>query len=153
MTFEEVLKMHGVHNHVDAIFIADGSGTVVGKPCGYAVYTHLKSGEALWLEGGSTTGTNNLAELSPFLLALWHYQKLLGKELRRIAMVTDSELTVKCGNRENGRAANLGLWASIDYYADQVTELYWHWRPRRSTDILAECDDRAGKYRLSCQTE
>jgi ribonuclease HI len=105
--------------------------------------------------GAASGGTNNYAELVPFLQALWHFDAT-----RRyppgtgvcVLLVSDSELTVRCGEGRYRRTANLGLWAQVDYYARAGYQLTWRHVLRNSNPLNAEADHEAGRLRQAFAT-
>lgn len=134
----------------DLFLIGDGSGTVCAKPCGWAVrsfYIHPNKivGERFDC-GGATGGTNNYAELMPYLHSLWYYENLLpGK--KRVLIVSDSEITVNCGSGFNERRSNLSLWASIDCLVRQGYRITWKHIPRSFHAFNIEADKSSREVR------
>ena len=86
----------------DLLLIGDGSGTVYDKPAGWGCLAYDRRKQQLTLHAGATTcGTNNFAELAPYIQALWHHHQDHEQEPPapvRVQIVSDSELTVRCGN-------------------------------------------------------
>lgn len=155
--FEEVAR-HLCLPEFDVAIIGDGSGTTPGNSCGWYATAYLKkSRQLLRFWGGVSSGTNNTAELSPYVFALWHLDALARKadpgwpagRSVRVAVVSDSELTVRCGNREYARKANLALWAAIECYERNGFELHWVHIPRNSNPFSVRADDVAGRVRLA----
>jgi len=140
----------------DVLILGDGSGTTIDKPCGWAVWLHfLKTGRAIRLFGGLSGGTNNMAELLPYIQALNLLDYIVRKALdgkpynrtTRVCIVTDSELTAKCGNGEYGRNYNQGLWASVDWFNKNGFHVTFHHVRRNTNPVSAACDELAGEVR------
>lgn len=139
----------------DVVVMGDGSGSTAELPCGW-FYT-LFDRRSRWLTeewGGVSGGTNNYAELSPYLHAMWVYHtRTFGNgELRlkpnvSVAIVSDSEITVRCGNRQYERRANAGLWAQIEWYEAHGYRMYWHHVTRNSTPFHVKADRLANVAR------
>lgn len=136
----------------DLLVVADGSGTKLDFPCGWACYlADLEVGKVWTHLGGTSAGTNNYAELAPFVHALWHWHckhfAVGGKDRPvgvRVELVSDSEVTVRCGNGLYTRNANLPLWASIDWFAANGYRLHWN-HLRRNTMWPHKETDRIGR--------
>lgn len=136
----------------DIYMLGDGSGTVLGKSCGWFVSVlDMKTGQTYLHFGGANHGTNNYAELYPYIHALWHYQSI-GGEGKSVTIISDSELTVKCGRKEYDRRANLPFWAAIDQLGGMFN-LQWHHLPRNSTPYHKLADSVAGKIRKLLSVE
>lgn len=135
----------------DYVLLGDGSGTSVGSPCGWACFAVDGGGGVVAHRGGCSSGTSNLAELMPYVLALWHIQSKEMFRKLRIAIVSDSELTVRCGNREYEKRANCAFWACIDFYEGLGYDITWKHVKRNTNPIHAECDRIAGIERLRFQ--
>lgn len=136
---------------VDLLLVGDGSGTVYNKPFGWACVCFEPEERKLHLEkGGGTSGTNNLAELTPYVHCLWKYQQRLEKAknylCKRIAIVSDSEWVVKCGRGEYTKSALLHLWCSLGYFGKRFS-INWFHKPRMSNEMLQWADREAGKIR------
>jgi hypothetical protein len=89
-------------------------------------------------------------ELEPYLNALaYHFHTLLeGKSPNpryRVWVFSDSELIVKCGNREYARKANADLWYALDFFETRGYVLRWRWIPRNSNPLNEMCDKLAGQ--------
>ncbi len=136
----------------DLLLLADGSGTKLERPCGWACYAYTPGGPIVEHLGGTSGGTNNFAELAPFLHALWsfHTRHFQGEERPRgvrVELVSDSEVTVRCGNGQYGRHANLPLWASIDWFVANGYLLHWNHIPRNSNSVATMADRRGREVR------
>lgn len=134
----------------DYVLFGDGSGTTADKPCGWACYVADNMRRVITRHcGGCSNGTNNLAELVPYLLALWHINALdpHRASITRIAIVTDSEVTARCGSRQYDRRANASLWASIEWFEANGFEITWKHVRRNTNPVNADCDLIAGKVR------
>jgi ribonuclease HI len=131
------------------VIVADGSGTVAKSACGWAATLYWPDTKAFHrITGGSSVGTNNLAELQPFLHALWYAKHIDCKgHTIRVLCISDSEVTVKCGSGEFARTANGALWAQVEWYESQGIQLYWHWVPRNSNEYNKWADEKAGEVR------
>lgn len=135
----------------DYVLLGDGSGTVVGAPCAWHVFViELKDGverETKVYGGGLTSGTNNVAELMPYIMALWQINPAGLQRQVRVLIVSDSEVTVRCGGGQYERRANAGLWASISWFESNGCHLTWKHVPRNSNPYNKSCDKRAGVVR------
>src|SRR5262249_45496658 len=97
--------------------------------------------------GGLSCGTNNFAELAPFVQALWHHHQDNGPAANRAVRVTavsDSELTVRCGNRQYSRSANGCLWSALAGFEQHGYEITWVHVRRNSNEWAAWLDELAG---------
>lgn len=137
----------------DLYLIGDGSGTGAKTPCGWFVtaYDHVYDLVSEHI-GGTNGGTNNLAELAPYIHALWWHHTMQEEPPTqnhpcRVVIISDSEVTVRCGKREYGRKANLCLWAAIDWFEQNGYRLSWFWVPRNSNPFSSRADSEAGRLR------
>ncbi len=134
----------------DLILIGDGSGTTAEKPCGWSVTVFdVASASIKVLSGGVSHGTNNYGELAPYLHALWlfEHRRIQDSKAPSVLIVSDSEVTVRCGKREYSRRANAGLWASVEWYEKNGYRLEWK-HVLRNTNRFSECADaNAGRTR------
>jgi ribonuclease HI len=137
--------------HFDVLLIADGSGTSIGKPCGWTCFLFQKGQqEPIELTGGYSSGTNNFAELIPFVHGLWHFhgtRRGNSKKVTRAILVSDSEVTVRCANGEYARNANLPIWAAIDWFSENGYRLHWRHIPRNSVEVHAKADASSKQIR------
>lgn len=136
----------------DVLLVGDGSGTVYNKASGWACWRYLKSNDSLKLHcGAATVGSNNFAELLPYISVLWldmYEWRASGAPTPRTAViVTDSELTAKQGTGEYSRNANGILWAGIDYAQSAGYSIIWKHVKRNSNPFNTVCDRNAGKLR------
>jgi ribonuclease HI len=140
----------------DLLLAADGSGTDYGHPAGWACVAYDRATGRVNLHlGGLSCGTNNFAELAPFLQALWHDHQENGQAVqgpRRVMAVTDSELTVRCGNRQYSRSANGCLWAGVGWFEERGYELTWT-HVRRNSDPWAAWLDEMARFARSLLEE
>jgi ribonuclease HI len=132
----------------DIIMMGDGSGTTSDYPCGYSTVIYFKSTDTSWLVwGGFSNGTNNFAELNAYLPALWNIDNMR-IEMRlshppKILIISDSELTVKCGKNEYARTKNRSLWAVIEHFEKYGWQFNWHHInrltriPNKVSDLIA----------------
>lgn len=156
---EELAKALGLPEF-DLLLVADGSGSFWGTPCGWFCTAYEKdTGAVFGHAGGALGGTNNYAELQPFVYALQHYHSLrekngAGKKDDRVcvSLVSDSEITVRCGNGEYERRANAPLWASIAWFEKNGYALAWKHVPRNSNEFNTLADKVAGKVREGIQS-
>lgn len=139
----------------DLLLFGDGSGSRAQSPCGWACTSYnRRSGLVTQHFGGASHGTNNYAELSPYLHALWYYDVLTFGQGQprtgvRVSIVSDSEITVKCGNKLYARRANGALWASMEWYEKNGYEPTWKWVARNTNTCNAEADRLAGELRAA----
>jgi ribonuclease HI len=129
---------------VDLLVAADGSGVSPDAPCGWA-YTAWEPATGRLEEGagGLSAGSNNLAELLPFVQALAAYhRRRAGPGRRVVGLASDSEVTVRCGSGRYARSANLPYWAVIDWFAGDGYVLRWRHVPRCSDDAGRDADRR-----------
>jgi len=135
----------------DLMLAGDGSGNTCDDPCGHAcvAYDQVRQ-EVMVHKGGFNHGTNNFAELMPYLHALWHYWssgRFSMKNPIRVLVVSDSELTVNQGKRKYRREANACLWAAMDWFEENGFCFEWRHVRRNSNPIHTTCDKIAGDAR------
>ena len=135
----------------DLLLVGDGSGTVYHRPAGWACVAHDIRKRQITLHAGAVTaGTNNYAELAPYVQALWHHHQDHGRDPTlpvRVQVVSDSELTVRCGNGRYARKANACLWASLEWFERHGYCLAWRHVPRNSNAWSAWMDAVGGRVR------
>ena len=127
---QELLDRWHITN-ADCVLVGDGSGTRWEFPVGWAVgLVDMITGHRRILTGAMNAGTINAVELFCYLWALrYHYDYLYKKELPRIMevhIISDSELTVSCGQGSYVRKSNKDLWALVDFWKVQGYNLHWH---------------------------
>lgn len=137
----------------DLLLVGDGSGTSYDRPAGWACLAYDRRKAKVTVHaGGATCGTNNFAELAPYVQALWHHHQDHGQAPRapvRVQVVSDSELTVRCGNGRYARRANGCLWAAVSWFEENGYRLAWRHVPRNSNPWNALADRVAGEMRTS----
>ena len=156
--FEELagkVKVDDFH----VMMVSDGSGNLHNKPCGWwcgFYYKPLQKTKEYY--GGCNAGSVNYAELSPFLHTLYVFHSALVKvnllnsvDEWKILLISDSEVTVKCGNKEYQRKSNLPLWAQIDWYAQNGFDLNWKWVKRNTNPVSLKADTISKKIRKSME--
>jgi len=135
-------------NDFDLLLAGDGSGTTYSQPAGWACVAFDRVKAQVTLHAASQScGTNNFAELAPFVQALWHHHQDSGPVVKpplKVTIVSDSELTVRCGNRQYHRSANGCLWAGIAWFEQHGYELTWK-HIRRNTNAWATWLDELAK--------
>jgi len=138
----------------DVMLVGDGSGTRLGEACGwYVAYLDRRTGECSSCGGSGSTGTNNFAELAPYVQALWAIdaRDKLAKKPVRVQIVTDSEVTARCGSGQYTRNANGCLWSAVDWFVRSGYLLNWNWVARNSNPISCLCDEESGRLRRLLQ--
>lgn len=128
---------------LDFIIIADGSGSTLSKPCGFWSYIYDKYQDKVFSLGGSLThGTNNLAEIMPFIHSIFYLKN--GNFLiqdRDILCISDSEVLVKQGKDIYQKTSM--MWSIIDSFGEQYCSIEWKWMARNSNEILKKCDENS----------
>jgi ribonuclease HI len=127
------------------LLIGDGSGSTGDKPCGFACIAYdFTTKQYVVHEGGFNHGTNNFAELMPYIHALWwdHQYYLRGElyEERKVEIISDSELIVKQGNKEYLRTGNGALWGAIDELVWLDYRIHWNHVLRNTNEFSTLCD-------------
>ena len=137
----------------DLLLIGDGSGTIYTQPGAWACAAFDRRTGKVRLHAGALSGsTNNLAELAPYVQALWHHHQEHGQDPTtpvRVSIVSDSELTVRCGQGRYARRANACLWAAINWFERNGYLLAWQHVPRNSNVWSSQCDRVAGLARIA----
>jgi len=135
----------------DLLLVADGSGSRYNTPAAWACVAYDRRKWQAVVHAGTVTGaTNNYAELFPFVHALWqHHQDHDQKPMTpvHVHIVSDSEVTVCCGNGAYSRNANGSLWASVKWFEEAGYRLFWTHVRRNSNPINAWMDAVAGRIR------
>lgn len=138
----------------DLYLFGDGSGTTLDKPCGFACIAYSKAiflGRIRVYTGRLSHGTNNVAELMPYYHALYCDAADCGVYHinRSTIIVSDSELTVKQGQKVYGRYANSHLWRAIDSFVECGYSIKWHHVLRNTNPLNALCDKISKQERLT----
>lgn len=133
----------------DLLLIGDGSGSTWERPAGWAcVSMDRRAGTRHMLAGGASAGSVGWAELEPYLCAIRHdfYVRQQGelKQARRVVIFSDSQSTVRIGNREYVPKANLDLWGAIAFWEQRGYSFKWVWIDR-NTNLLHVLIDRCSK--------
>lgn len=132
----------------DLLLVGDGSGTTHAKACGWCChYYDRRTGEVVTHSGGTSGGTNNFAELMPYVQALWYDQACKQMGQRRVAVVSDSEITVRCGNKVYVRRANACLWRAIEWFEENGYTFAWTHVRRNTNPVSTRSDKIAGASR------
>lgn len=144
---EELEKLIDLTKY-DVVLVGDGSGTSAGEACAWnCLLYETKTNRETWLNGGLSSGTNNVAELLPYITSLWHYDYLNpGKEIR-VCIITDSEFTAKCGDGIYEKKINLAYWKALSYFKDIGYKISWKHIYRNTNCISSFCDKKAGELR------
>lgn len=137
----------------DLLLVGDGSGTICKKSCGWACVAWTPpNNDVVFHNGATSCGTNNFAELFPYVQALWFFeQELRSKSITkrpRVEIISDSEVTVRCGNKIYARSANGCLWASIEYF-ERIFDIHWTHIYRNTNKFSKKCDWLAGGTRVA----
>jgi ribonuclease HI len=141
----------------DLLLVGDGSGTVYTRPAGWACAAYDRVRARVTVHAGVLScGTNNLAELAPYLQALWYHHQDHGQNPQtpaRVVIVSDSEVTVRCGNRQYARGANGCLWAGLDWFERRGYRLAWRHVRRGSNAWNVWADRVAGHVRETLEEQ
>lgn len=140
----------------DLLLVGDGSGTINQKSCGWACVAWEKATQKVTVHNGVIScGTNNFAELFPYVQALWYYNQshkdmLPPAKKFKVQIVSDSEVTVRCGNKQYTRKSNACLWAGIEWFENcGLYEINWTHVYRNTNKFSKKCDWLAGETRVS----
>lgn len=141
----------------DLLLVGDGSGTTSNEACAWACVAYNKiTGEIDIHNGSMSCGTNNFAELIPYAQALWHfdqYFKTVAKpnQQGRVEIVSDSEVTVRCGNGVYTRKGNGFLWNGIEWFEKNGYTIHWTHVKRNTNRFSKRCDWLAGETRIALE--
>lgn len=135
----------------DLLLVGRGCGTVHTNSAGWSCVSYDARLQTVTLHAGATTGaTCNFVELYPYVHALWSYQNDHPKEIgrvHRVSIISDSEVTVRCGNGQYRRRANGCLWAAIEYFERSGYVIDWRHVRHGSNDWNAFVHATAGAAR------
>lgn len=154
---DEIFRLYkelsvGKHN---LFLVGDGSGTILQNCAGWAcIAFDLDKTEVTTLYGSLSCGTNNVAELIPYIQGLYFYESRrnpLAIPKPAVVIVSDSEVTVKCGNDARRRRSNLAWWAAIEYFERSGYTFTWKHVPRNSNLLSKRCDWIAGLARVDSE--
>jgi ribonuclease HI len=141
----------------DLLLVGDGSGTTYPEPAAWGCLAYDRRKDKVTLHAGTTScGTTNLAELMPYVQALWHHHQDHGQAPTtpvQVVIVSDSELTVRCGNGRYQRKANASVWAALRWFEDNGYRITWRHVPRNSNAWSTLMDQVAGALRRSWRDE
>ena len=135
---QELLQRFNIQKW-DVLLCGDGSGTTWGTPAGWCVILlDLVTGRKELITGAKNRGSINRAELQPYLEALaFHYYSINKGKLSRVLdvhIISDSEVTVKCGQGRYQRKTNNDLWCVVDFWRMKGYNLHWHHVPAHVAD-------------------
>jgi ribonuclease HI len=138
----------------DLLLVGDGSGTSIDKSCEFSCVSFDRIGDKIEIYYGELShGTNNLAELLPYIHALWAFEYKYKRAYRfwnnnlHVQVISDSELTVRQGNGQYVRYANGSLWSAIDWFTNNGYSIHWNHVRRNTNEVSALCDKIAGQRR------
>lgn len=133
----------------DLLLVGDGSGSRPGRPTGWACVAYDKElkTKTLWY-GASNSGSNNAAECSAYIAPLVAYQNRISDSdvtrLRRVAIVSDSEYTVKLINCSTRPKKNQIYWGIFNSVRSSGLIVRAHWL-RREASVANSIADRVSK--------
>jgi len=151
----------------DAIIAADGSGSRWNQPTGYAaVLIDRVLDRRKFFVGGHNTGTNQTAELDPFVVAMDWYSHESGpgaarlKQLRELGdprdllihCVSDAEVLVKQGRGEYRTSGpHYWRWTALNQIEALGYRYKFHWLPRSLCGLNRLCDNESRRTRIAFQ--
>jgi ribonuclease HI len=151
----------------DAIIAADGSGSRWNYPMGWGcVLIDRMLQRRKLIFGANSVGTNQLAELTPFMFAMdwyanesgpgaFHLRKLREENDPRdllIHCVSDSEVVVKQGMGEYASGGYRGWrWLALEQLSMLGYRYKWHWIPRELCGLNRLTDDTSRRTRVALQ--
>lgn len=148
VTLEDIVAQTGVESppDFDYIVICDGSGTRKDVPCGWSgLIFSLWDMEREEFYGGCSGGTNNYAELEPFVYALNRIMnETSALSLPRLLFITDSEVVVRKGIGTYQINKDEILWKCFDGKPNVV----WRHTPRNIVPAQILCDTISRELRL-----
>jgi len=152
MNLTEFLRKQGlVGGQWDLLMFGDGSGKSWKEGGGFCTFlVDGRRGERAHIIGARNATTVNRMELSAYVEALsYHYFEVLRGKITqppyRVWAFSDSEYTVKSGNRDQARSANLDLWTLTEWYEQRGYRLRWRWLPRNSNPLHETADRLCGE--------
>ena len=131
----------------EILLFTDGSGSTAETPCGWSFISLNRNGETRQQSGYLSNGTVNQSELMGLVQFLM-YCEATKTFPKKILVVSDSELTVKCGNKEWSINHNKGIWSLIDYHRLNNCQIDFVWVPRNSNDLSKIVDKESKEIRL-----
>lgn len=146
---EELAEQLAVRDF-DLMLAGDASGNTADRPCGFACVAYdRRAGMSIVHRGGFNHGTVNMAELMPYVHALWFFVSTNKKfdVPCRVLIVSDSEVTVRQGTRQYVRNGNACFWAAIDWFEKIGFQFEWRHVYRNTNPMNAHCDEIAGQVR------
>jgi hypothetical protein len=133
------------------LLVGDGSGSVYAEPAGWCCAAYDAVRHRVYVHAGAVTGgSTNFAELMPYLQALYfhHSQEVKARKEDRyrdlidhtVCVLSDSEVTVRCGQGRYARRANGFLWEAIGWFERNGYSLTWQHVRRGSNEWNAFAD-------------
>lgn len=149
-----------VADNWDVIIHGDGSGSGWDLPIGWgAVLVDRHARGRMQFCGGMSTGTVNIAELTPFTQAMaWYSERRKRvianggaiKAICNVHLVTDhaaiqldGTALTRGGKSVRDVNANRPEWAKLLAYEWEGFAFTFHWIPRSSTALNVWCDDQS----------
>lgn len=132
----------------DFMIVCDASGTILKNHSASCCIIYEKSiNHTKIIYHGWNYGTNNFAELQAAVTGLTYLDFVFTSGKYSVDIVSDSEITVKGGNKEYTRGANQSLWNSIEFFENRRFNIKWNHVPRNSNPLSSLCDSIAGDLR------
>jgi hypothetical protein len=127
------------------LLVGDGSGSVYAEPAGWCCTAYDAVRHQVYVHAGAVTGgSTNFAELMPYLQALYFHHSQEAKARKEdkqrpliehiVCVVSDSEVTVRCGQGRYLRRANGFLWEAVGWFERNGYTLSWHHARRGSNE-------------------
>lgn len=142
----------------DLLLVGDGSGTNWNEACGWcATLIDRQTGGRRLFYGSMNLGSNNAAEIMPYVQALTWFHAVYGKERLdekvslKVVVITDSQHIATQGNAVAGLAGmpskNSILFAPFAEMSRLGYMMEFRWAPRATTDLNKLADLIAGLSR------
>ena len=133
----------------DYVVVGDGSGSTIETSATFGCFCLDVARESIIeIEGYVSKGTVNQSEIAPILSLLNYLESSKIAPPLKILVISDSEVTVNCGNKKWQINHNKVLWGCIEYYRLIGFSIDFKWLPRNSNDLMKLADKRSKEIRI-----